>query len=131
MVFLANRRKHDAALPRPEIWLTDRLKPTLLDSDDTVKRKTEAYAQVISFTSHQKVNLDPSLIDWRTWKAGLQHLTEYYGKSGWPSRYLLTAFLERDREAAREAFAIVDGSYSPEVISRETYEQIARWLEQG
>ena len=131
VVWLTKRRKQDASLPRPEIWLTDRLKPTLLDSDDTVKRKTETYAQVISFTSPEKVRFDPSLVDWPTLKAGLQHLTEDYSNSGWPSRYLLTAFQERDREAAREAFGIVGGSYSPEVISRETYEQIAKWLEQG
>jgi hypothetical protein len=131
LVFLTNRRKQDVSLPRPEIWLTDRLKPTLLDSDDTVKRKTKTYAQVISFTSYEKVRFDPSLLDWQTLKAGLQHLTEDYSKSGWPSRYLLTAFQERDREAAREAFGIVGGNYSPEVISSETYEQITKWLEQG
>jgi hypothetical protein len=131
VVWLTNRRKHDASLPRPEIWLTDRLKPTLLDSDDTVKRKTETYAQVISFTSPEKVKFDPSLVDWQTLKAGLKNLVQDYGNSGWPSRYLLAAFQEKDREATKEAFVIVGGNYSREIIHPDTYREIAKWVEQG
>ena len=131
LVFLTNRRKHDASLPRPEIWLGDRLRPTLLDSDDVVKRKTEAYARVIAFTSPDKVRFDPSLIDWPTLRAGLENLAQDYGNSEWPSRYLLTAFQEKDKEATKEAFDTVAGNYSREIVHPDTYQEIAKWVEQG
>jgi hypothetical protein len=131
LVWLTNHRKHDMSLPRPEVWLNNRVKPSLMESDDVIKRKTETYAQVISFTSPDKVHLDVNLIDWPTLKTGLKNLVQDYRNSGWPSRYLLTAFQEKDREAAKEAFGIVGGNFSPEVIQPDKYRQIAQWIEQG
>lgn len=129
---MANRRRHDPSLPRPEVFLTDRLKPSPLDSDEEAKRKSEAYDQVVAFTFPDKVKFAPTLMDWQTLKAGLKNLVQDYGPgTDWASRLLLRSFQEKDREATKEAFGIVGGNFSPEVISPVTYEQIAEWLEQG
>jgi hypothetical protein len=85
--WLFARPMHDPTLPRPEVWLTDHLKPTPLGSDEDRIRKSRTYAQAISFDLVGEDRLQPTLLDWPTLKAGLQDLVKTCGpNTDWPTR---------------------------------------------
>jgi hypothetical protein len=130
LTWLSTRRKHHPELPRPEVWLTDQFRLDGLESVDEAKQKSEAYAQVVAFDNPEKVFLTPQLMDWSTLKIGLKNLVEDYGpNTDWPSRYLLTAYQERDKESTKEAYGLVAGNPSPDVMSSSTYQEIQKWID--
>jgi len=131
--FLSNRRVHDSSLPRPEIWLTDLFKPTPLDSDEEVRRKTETYARTISALAPEVTHLDIGLIDWPLLKTGLKDLVQDYGpETNWATRLLSDSWATKDKEAAREALSEIQGSYSPEIIIHpDAFQAIAKWAEEN
>ena len=128
-VWLCQHRPADPSLPRPEVWLTNRFKLDVLDSEEIQQRKCRAYAQIIAFHGDKNKQFTPGLLDWPTLKTGLQDLIRHYGpQTDWPTRYLASAFAFHDQTAANEALAIIQGNYSQEVINDpHTFQVISRW----
>lgn len=129
--WLLSNRQNDRSLPRPEVWLTDRFKADILDTEEIKRRKCRAYAQIIAFHGDGTSEFKADLLDWPTLEAGLQDLVHSYGShTDWPSRYLVTAFAFHDKNAAREALAIINGNYSTDVIKLPTaFQAISHWAE--
>jgi hypothetical protein len=70
------------------------------------------------FIPPQAAKINIELVDWPTLKAGLKNLIQDYGpNTNWPSRYLAAAVAMQDKQAAREALALINGNYSPEIIT--------------
>jgi hypothetical protein len=126
--WLFARRAHDPTLPRPEVWLTDHFKTTPLDSDEDRIRKCRTYTQALSFDLAKEDQLQLALLDWPTLKTGLQDLIKTYGpNTDWPTRYLAYAWTFKDKEAIK----IIDGNYSPEIITEATaFQDLNKWAEE-
>jgi hypothetical protein len=131
VLLLFSRRQNDHSLPRPDVWLTDRFKVTVLDTAGIKRQKCRAYAQIIAFHGGKSAGLKPELLDWQTLKAGLQDLVHTYGpKTDWPTRYLVSAFAFADKEAGKEALDVIQGDYSPEIITApQAFQDFSRWAE--
>jgi hypothetical protein len=129
--WLFQLRSKDPSAPRPEVWVSDHLKPNPLDSEEDRARKCRAYAQTISFNSEPGFLFKLELLDWPTFKAGLRDLVQSCGpQTDWPTRYLVDAYGLNDKAAAREALSVIRGNYSVEIITDpEAFQDISRWAE--
>ena len=129
--WLLGNRQNDRSLPRPEVWLTNRFKTDILDTEEIKRRKCRAYAQIIAFHGNGTSEFKADLLDWSTLESGLRDLVHSYGsQTDWPSRYLVTAFAFHDKDATREALAIVNGNYSTDIIKVPTaFQAISKWAE--
>jgi hypothetical protein len=78
-LWLFSHRQSDPSLPRPEVWLTDRFKLNVLDTEELKRRKCRAYAQIIGFNGGKSAEFKADLLDWPTLKAGLVDLVHSYG----------------------------------------------------
>lgn len=130
--WLFTRRTNDPTLPRPEVWLTDHFRPSPLDSDENRIRKCRTYAQILSFDLAKQDRLQLPLLDWPTLKAGIQDFIQTYGaNTDWPTRYLVDAWAYQDKPAARVALKIIQGNYSPEIITEPTvFQDLSKWAEE-
>lgn len=129
VLWLFSHRQNDPSLPRPEVWLTNRFKVDILDTQSIKNRKCRAYAQIIAFHGTKNAEFKPDLLDWPTLKTGLQDLVYSYGsQTDWPTRYLATAFAFENRESVKEALALIQGNYSPEIIpDPQAFQYMSSW----
>jgi hypothetical protein len=131
IIWLAKRRLEGVVVPRPEVWLMDQLKPTALDSEQDVKRRSETYAAVISEINPATYKIDVGLVDWQFLKTGLENLIKDFGpNTDWPTRLLVDARVAGDKETAREALKFIQGNYSPEiVVDPDVFQDLTKWAE--
>jgi hypothetical protein len=131
-LWLADRRVKDPSLPRPEVWLTDHFKPTALDSEADRIRKCRAYAQTITSNVETGFKFRNELLNWPTLKTGFQDLVRTYGpETNWPTLYLVYAYADKDKEAAREALSVIRGNYATEIITDPlAFQEISKWAEE-
>lgn len=85
----------------------------------------------MTFLRNRTVPIDVQQTDWATLKRGLALLVHSCPKSSeWATRYLALSYMMKDLQGAKEALNILQGNYSPRVITDPTFFQDAAiWVE--
>jgi hypothetical protein len=131
-ILLNGEGPQQAGAPKPGAWLTETLKTDLADPEPVRQKKIVTYAQTFGLLPAH-VQLDLPDLDWPTLKVGLFRLARAHKSSlDWPSRCLEAAYAFQDVEAAKEALALIQGNYSPEVFPDPVaFRDISSWAEEA